>query len=113
MPRVVREPKSEEGPVLVTVEYRIDPAKEQDFADAMEGMKKTRRRDGAIRWGLYRDTSDPSRHMETFVLESWVEHLRQHERVTISDRSVQERVNTFHIGPERPIVSHFIHAGKR
>jgi MFS family permease len=112
-PRVVSEPRAEEGPVLVTVEYRIDPAQARDFADAMQGMKKIRRRDGAIRWGLYRDTSDPHRHIETFVVESWVEHLRQHERVTISDRSVQERVNAFHIGPERPIVSHFIHTGKK
>jgi MFS family permease len=112
-PRVVHEPGAEEGPVLVTVEYRIDPANAQYFARAMGDMKKIRRRDGAIRWGLYRDTSDPSRHVETFVVESWVEHLRQHERVTISDRSVQERVNAFHIGPERPIVSHFIYVGKK
>ena len=61
----------------------------------------------------YRDTSDPSKHIETFVVESWVEHLRQHERVTISDRSMQARVNAFHIGQERPIVSHFIHVGKK
>jgi MFS family permease len=112
-PRVVSEPGAEEGPVLVTVEYRIDPAQAEDFAVAMGGMKKIRRRDGAIRWGLYRDTSDPRRHVETFVVESWVEHLRQHERVTISDRSVQERVNAFHIGPEKPIVSHLIHVGKK
>jgi MFS family permease len=112
-PRVVREPRAEEGPVLVTVEYRIDPAKEQDFADAMGDMKKIRRRDGAIRWGLYRDTSDQSRHVETFVVESWVEHLRQHERVTMSDRPVQERVNAFHIGPEKPTVRHLIYVSSK
>jgi len=109
-PRVVHEPGAEEGPVLVTIEYRIDTEQAKDFAEAMGDMKKIRRRDGAIRWGLYRDTADPSRHVETFIVESWVEHLRQHERVTISDRSVQERVNTFHIGPEKPIISHFIYA---
>lgn len=49
------------------------------------------------------------RHVETFIVETWVEHLRQHERVTISDRSVQERVNAFHIGAERLAVSHFIY----
>lgn len=110
-PRVVHEPGAEEGPVLVTIEYRIDPAQAKDFAEAMGDMKKIRRRDGAIRWGLYRDTSDPGRHVETFVVESWVEHLRQHERVTISDRPVQERVNAFHIGPGKPAVSHFIYVG--
>jgi MFS family permease len=108
-PRVVHEPSAEEGPVLVVIEYLIDPAQAKDFAEAMGDMNKIRRRDGAIRWGFYRDTSDPSRHIETFVVESWVEHLRQHERVTISDRLVQERVHAFHIGSERPAISHFIY----
>jgi len=108
-PRVVHEPRADEGPVLITIEYRIDPAQAKDFAEAMGDMKKIRRRDGAIRWGLYRDTLDPGRHVETFVVESWVEHLRQHERVTMSDRSVQERVNAFHIGPEKPTVTHYIY----
>jgi quinol monooxygenase YgiN len=109
-PGVVNEPRSEEGPVLVAIEYRIDPSQAEDFAEAMEAMKKIRRRDGAIRWGLYRDTADPARHIETFIVESWVEHLRQHERVTISDRSVQEQVNAFHKGSEGPTVSHFVYA---
>jgi len=110
-PRVVREPKAEEGPVLVSVEYHIHPLQAEDFAGAMEAIKKIRRRDGAIRWGLYRDTADQSRYIETFVVESWVEHMRQHERVTISDRAVQDRVNAFHSGPESPTVTHFIYAG--
>jgi MFS family permease len=112
-PRVAYEPRAEEGPVLVTIEYHIDPAQAKDFAEAMAAMKKIRRRDGAIRWGLYRDTSDPGRHVETFVVESWVEHLRQHERVTISDRSVQEQVNAFHIGTEKPIVRHLIYVDSK
>ena len=41
------------------------------------------------------DTSDPSRHIEVFLSESWMEHLRQHERVTVSDRAVQEALNRF------------------
>jgi quinol monooxygenase YgiN len=108
-PRVVQEPSAEEGPVLVTIEYRINTAQAKDFAAAMAAMKKIRRRDGAIRWGLYRDTSEASRYVETFIVESWVEHLRQHERVTISDRTVQDRVNAFHLGPESPAVTHFLY----
>jgi MFS family permease len=108
-PIVVHEPHAEEGPVLVTIEYRIDPARAKDFAGAMADMKKIRRRDGAVRWALYRDTSDPGRHVETFIVESWLEHLRQHERVTMSDRPVQERVIAFHIGSEKPNVIHYIY----
>jgi len=82
----------DEGPVLVTVEYRVDPADVEAFVSAMEALERMRRRDGAIRWGLFRDTADPWRWLETFVVESWIEHLRQHERVTMSDRAVQDRV---------------------
>jgi hypothetical protein len=35
--------------------------------------------------------------VETFLVESWLEHLRQHDRVTNSDRLLQEVVHRFHI----------------
>ena len=55
----------------------------------MQLMRRIRRRDGAIRWGLFEDAATPGRYIETFVVESWAEHLRQHERVTISDRETE------------------------
>jgi len=109
-PTVVVKPKAEDGPVLVTVEYRIDPHHARDFTFAMEPVRQQRLRDGAIRSGLYFDPTDPSRYVETFVVESWAEHLRQHERVTVSDRVDEERARTFHIGDAAPATSHFIYA---
>ena len=109
-PTVVIELRPDDGPVLITVEYRIDPMTSGEFAQAMHAVRLSRRRDGAIRWGLFRDTADPSRYVETFVVESWAEHLRQHERVTITDRAVEERARAFHIGDTPPIVSHLIYA---
>ena len=44
----------------------------------------------------------------TFVVESWAEHLRQHERFTIADRTAEEQVRAFHVGAESPKVSHLI-----
>lgn len=96
----------DQGPVLVTVEYRVRPAQVAEFADAMERIATTRRRDGAIEWGLYQDTADTMRWLETFVVESWLEHLRQHARVTVSDRAIQERVRGLVDG--EPRVSHFV-----
>ncbi|HYV56709.1 MAG TPA: MFS transporter [Candidatus Nitrosopolaris sp.] len=97
----------DEGPVLVTVEYRVDPARAEAFVGAMEDLERTRRRDGAIRWGLFQDTADAWRWLETFLVESWVEHLRQHERVTMSDRLVRDRVYALIEGGE-PRVSHLV-----
>src|SRR6202044_3874360 len=68
-PILVIERHEEHGPVLVTVEYLIDPAAGRDFALAMQFMRRLRRRDGAIRWGLFEDSATPGRFIETFVVE--------------------------------------------
>lgn len=96
------------GPVMVTVEYRVDPARAQAFGAIMQELARVRRRDGASSWGLFKDTADPSRYVEFFLVESWVEHLRQHHRVTQPDQALQARVRDFHTGSEPPRVSHLI-----
>jgi MFS family permease len=100
----------EHGPVLVTVEYLIDPRRAKEFAHAMQAVRQIRRRDGAIRWGLYEDAAVSGRYLETFVVESWAEHLRQHERVTKSDQEMEALAQAFHQGPERPKITHLIAA---
>jgi predicted MFS family arabinose efflux permease len=95
------------GPVLVTVEYRIDPADRENFLAALEKLGHERRRDGAYAWGIFEDAAEVGRILETFLVESWLEHLRQHERVTNADRVLQEAVGRFHKG-KTPVVTHFI-----
>jgi MFS family permease len=103
-------PEPDAGPVLVTVEYMIDAARAQEFATAMRGVRLQRLRDGAYRWGLYNDSATPTRFLETFVVESWAEHLRQHERVTVADKETEDVVRAFHIGAAPPAISHLIYA---
>ncbi|MCH8686615.1 MFS transporter [Pedomonas mirosovicensis] len=107
-PVVGREVQHDSGPVLVTIEYRIDPVAMSDFAHAMQTMRRIRKRDGAINWGLYEDAAEPGVMLEAFVVESWLEHLRQHDRVTETDRVYQEAVRAFHLGDEPPRVRHLI-----
>jgi MFS family permease/quinol monooxygenase YgiN len=107
-PTVIVEPSAEHGPVLVVVEYHIDPAQAADFARAMQEVRLERLRDGAMRWDLFQDPADPQRYVETVMVESWVEHLRQHERVTLADRGAEARARALHIGPTPPTVSHLI-----
>lgn len=107
-PALIEEPGHDRGPVFVTVEYRIDPGRRSEFVQVMQEMRTIRLRDGAIKWELLNDNADPARFVETFVLESWVEHLRQHERVTIADREVEHRARAFHVGSASPSVSHFL-----
>jgi hypothetical protein len=99
--------EEDRGPVLVTVEYRIDPKDRGSFLAAIENLGRERRRDGAYAWGVFEDAAEEGRMIETFLVESWLEHLRQHERVTRADRVVQELVNRFHI-EGTPKVTHLI-----
>ena len=96
------------GPVAVTVEYRIYSAKADEFTAAARRLRAGRLRDGALDWHVLMDIADPCRRVEFFIVESWLEHLRQHERVTRADKELQDHVNSFHNGPEPPRVSHFL-----
>jgi len=111
-PNISGELAMEKGPTFVTVEYRIQPFNAEEFVRAMADMRRVRRRDGAVQWGLFVDATDPGRFLEEFVVESWLEHLRQHERVTVSDRQLQQHIRSLHSAPEAPQVIHYISAGR-
>ena len=85
--------------MLVTVEYEVDSKKTDEFLEALHKFARVRRRDGASRWGVYRDTEHPAHYVETFIVESWAEHLRQHERLTSADRELEENVGRFESKP--------------
>jgi MFS family permease len=107
-PYVVTPPEGDSGPVHVQVEYRIDPAQGHEFSAALHELREVRLRDGALAWSVYRDPAEPERYVEIFIVESWVEHLRQHERVTTADRAIEERVRHFHRAGSPPVVTHLI-----
>lgn len=98
----------ERGPVMVTVEYRIDPKQDAEFRKVMQKVRAERRRSGATFWGLYIDEEDSERYLEFFTHEFWLEHLRHHEHVTVADHDVETLARKFHIGNEPPKVSHFV-----
>jgi predicted MFS family arabinose efflux permease/quinol monooxygenase YgiN len=87
-PVVAGTPEPDSGPVMVTVEYRIRPGERDAFIAAVEAVGEMRRRNGAYFWELFHDPADPDHLTECFMDESWVEHLRQHERLSIADRDI-------------------------
>ena len=80
---------------------------------AIGDLEPIRHRDGAVSWAVYEDPAHKGRYVETFVVESWLEHLRQHERITVGDRAVQEGIRRFHIAGTPPVVTHLIAAKLR
>jgi MFS family permease len=112
--RILTEPTSaftiehEKGPVMVTVEYEVDPARAQEFFALMQESRVNRLQKGALSWGLFHDTSDPKRYLEYYLDESWAEHLRRFDRFTAADMDLRDRRNAFHVGEQPPKISRYV-----
>jgi MFS family permease len=96
------------GPVLVQIEYQVAKADIPAFLHAMRHVAQERRRDGAYAWGVSEHTGEPGLVLEWFMVESWAEHLRQHQRVSKADADMQAEVLRFHSGPGKPVVHHYL-----
>ncbi len=86
------EPRPDDGPVLIQLEYRIDPEHHEAFVRMIHSLEPTRRRNGAIDWRLFRDLGDEDRFVERFVIQSWAEYVRLRTRMTVADRQIQARI---------------------
>jgi hypothetical protein len=102
-------PGPEDGPVRISIDYRIPIEQYPVFTHMVHELEGVRLRVGAMRWGIYRDTADPEHLNETFIMESWLDYLRSRERMTAADHAVRDRVWALHQGPEPPRVSHQIY----
>jgi len=106
VPIVIGHLENDQGPVMVTVEYRVNPQEREAFLTAVQRLSRQRRRDGAYAWGIFEDIAERNRFLETFVIESWLEHLRQHERVTNADRMLQDHIHR--LVDSTPKITHLI-----
>jgi hypothetical protein len=96
------------GPVMVTVEYRPREGREGDLLAALEAARFGRRRTGATSWRVWQDAADPNRIVEQFVVASWSEHLRQHERFTTRDQDRLNRIRSLSDPDRAPTVTHWL-----
>ena len=107
VPVVAGQIEDDAGPVLVTVEYDVlcrtianrflslsivYPLNAAATEPTLGASSKTRPAHG--------------RFWRPFLVASWLEHLRQHERVTKADHAVEERVHSFLLG--EPKVAHLV-----
>lgn len=99
-------PELERGPVLVTIEYVVLEERKAEFVEAIHRYERIRRRDGASRWGIFHDVEAGERYLEIFLVNSWAEHQRQHERQTQADRELEQRLRS-HVVRD-PEVHHLI-----
>jgi MFS family permease len=110
-PVVAKQINNNQGPVLVTVEYRVDSQHRAEFVAALDELGHERKRDGAFAWGVFEDVADTGRFVETFLIESWLELMYQHERVTNADRVREDQIRR--LLTESPKVTHLIASRRR
>jgi quinol monooxygenase YgiN len=96
------------GRILVTVEYRVDPARMEEFMQLMQESRRSRMSQGALDWQVVRDLYDEGKVVEHIVDESWTDHLRRFERVTASDVALRDRKLAFHVGASPPVVTRYL-----
>ncbi|WP_029000970.1 MFS transporter [Azohydromonas australica] len=96
------------GPVMVTIEYLIDPGDSSEFAELMQHSRRARLRGGALSWGLLQMVDDPCRYVEYFVDENWVEQTRRHQRLTKGDAQLRTRRRSLHRGTVPPRVTRYV-----
>jgi hypothetical protein len=97
-----------EGPVLVTIEYLIDPARGSEFDAVMSETRSARLRAGAVSWGLFEDLQQLGRFVEYFACDSWADYLRRFDRFTATDARLQQRRHALHIAEDPPRISRFV-----
>jgi hypothetical protein len=109
-PQLSLDAEPTDGPVRISIDYRIAAENYAEFTHAIHQLRGVRLRDGAIRWGIYRDAVDSEHLNETFVMESWLDYLRSRERITTADEEIRARVRALHRGEDSPKVSYQIYA---
>jgi predicted MFS family arabinose efflux permease len=101
VPETREEIDRDRGPVLVKIEYRIDPKDGAEFVRSLDELGFERRRDGAFAWGIFEDASDLGRYEEAYLIESWLELMHLRERVTNADRVLEDEIRGMLIAPPR------------
>ncbi|MEM6433203.1 MAG: MFS transporter [Cyanobacteria bacterium P01_D01_bin.115] len=94
-PELAVVPAPGDGPVLVMLEYDVNPQQVADFVASIHTLRHSRERDGALRWDLWQDTAIAHRFIECFIVETWAEHYRQYQRFTVSDKQLEDRALSF------------------
>jgi hypothetical protein len=88
------------GPIVIEIEYRVDPGSARTFYGLMQQVQLSRQRNGAYGWSIARDIANPELWTERYHCPTWHDYLRQRSRPTQSERAVQQSAAAFHIGPK-------------
>lgn len=85
------------GPIVIEVEYRVEPDDARAYYNAMLEVQKVRLRNGGFNWSISRDIGDPLLWTERFHFPTWGDYLRMRDRFTQADIEAQSAANSLTI----------------
>lgn len=97
-----------QGPVMIAIRYEPQPEKLGEFLHEVHLLGKARQRDGAHFWEIFEDATNPGSFMETYVVDTWLDHLRQHERISRQDAQIQARIKALLQPDTAPVITQFV-----
>ena len=100
--RLVYTPQPRDGPMSITLEFKIDCARAPEFLSLMREVRLIHLRNGAYGWRLHEDLTRSNTFRLEFVVRSWNEHLLQRERITKAEKDVLEKVWSLHMSASPP-----------
>lgn len=83
------------GPIVVEVEYNVDPEQARKFYAAAQKLQRVRKRNGGFDWSIARDVADPALWVERYHCPTWGDYLRMRDRYTQAELDLQARADTF------------------
>ncbi|MBV9672808.1 MAG: MFS transporter, partial [Verrucomicrobia bacterium] len=108
----LQQPQPDDGPVSITIEFRIDPSNRAKFLKIMREVRLMHLRNGAYSWRLDEDLTDPNVFRLEMLVASWSEHLLQHERTTKNEQSFLEQAWLLDTQEGGPVVKHHLSVNK-
>jgi quinol monooxygenase YgiN len=79
-----------DGPILITVDWDIEPAKRDAFLSAMQPVRTALKRQGALSFHLVEDVENPAHMIESFTVATWSEYRRLPQRSTMADKDIHD-----------------------
>ncbi len=86
------------GPIVIEVDYRVEPGQAREFYATMQHVRRGKLRSGAFEWSLARDIADPELWTERYHCPTWGDFLRQRSRATQADLNNEQSASAYHIG---------------
>lgn len=102
------EPTRSDAQTLVTIEYRFDPKLCDEFEHDMRELGRALKSEGMAYWELFQDPADIGHYIEIRIADTWIDHMRQHERVTKNVELMEDGIRTLLKDAPQPVISHYI-----